>query len=681
MNWFKYPFLRLIIPYATGIWLALRQCAPTELPVPLLAFSVIGLILILVFLLRFFNKSYNGTIWTAVMNITLFVTGFLTATANLGYCERTHIINSNENINADKLYIARVREEVTEKTNVCKTELEMMAARDSLGNLHPASGLVIAYLEKDSSYCTLKYGDVIAFEADVETVQPPANPEQFDYQRYLLRKGVTHQVYLAKNSYISLNINKKNPLFSLSYALRDFLLETMGKLGIEGDEYAVAAAVLLGYDDELPPELRQNYVTAGSMHVLCVSGLHVGIIFLVFSTMLSFFDKRGAVFRILKFCILLLIMWIYAFVAGLAPSILRATIMISFIVIGKIIKRNGLIINSIAASAFVILAIEPEDLFNIGFQLSYAAVIGIVVLQRPIYNVFYIKNKILDKIWELTSVTLAAQFATAPFTIFYFNQFPLYFWLSNLFMTPLSTVVIIGGMIMLLVSFIPYLNLATAWCVKKMIWVMNLGVSMVEELPFSMIKDLYINELQFISLVAFFVTLCFIVSIDNKRPLVLISLSCILLFCVGNIFVKMERIDNEGFTAYNVRKSTAIAFFYERNAVVVCDSIFRADKSIFDFSLKNDFVRRGVKNIAFVDLDDDFDGDGVFVKRCDLISFGGSLIVLYDGRSRAEAFKINADYAIVFGKGHYSMEKAAETLSDKCRIIFSETSAVVVKSS
>lgn len=681
MNWFKYPFLRLIIPYATGIWLALRQCAPTELPVPLLAFSVIGLILILVFLLRFFNKSYNGTIWTAVMNITLFVTGFLTATANLGYCERTHIINSNENINADKLYIARVREEVTEKTNVCKTELEMMAARDSLGNLRPISGLAIAYLEKDSSHHALKYGDVIAFEADVETVQPPANPEQFDYQRYLLRKGVTHQVYLAKDSYILLNINKKNPLFSLSYGLRDFLLETMGKLGIEGDEYAVAAAVLLGYDDELPPELRQNYVTAGSMHVLCVSGLHVGIIFLVFSTMLSFFDKRGAVFKILKFCILLLIMWTYAFVAGLAPSILRATIMISFIVIGKIIKRNGVIVNSIAASAFVILAIEPEDLFNIGFQLSYAAVIGIVVLQRPIYNVFYIKNKILDKIWELTSVTLAAQFATVPFTIFYFNQFPLYFWLSNLFMTPLSTVVIIGGMIMLLVSFIPYLNLATAWCVKKMIWVMNLGVSMVEELPFSMIKDLYINELQFISLVAFFVTLCFIVSIDNKRPLVLISLSCILLFCVGNIFVKMERVDNEGFTAYNVRKSTAIAFFYERNAVVVCDSVFRADKSVFDFSLKNDFVRRGVKNIAFVDLDDDFDGDGVFVKRCDLISFGGSLIALYDGRSRAEAFKINADYAIVFGKGRYSMEKAAETLSDKCRIIFSETSAVVVKSS
>lgn len=241
----------------------------------------------------------------------------------------------------------------------------------------------------------------------------------------------------------------------------------MAGLGIEGDEYSVAAAILLGYDDELPPELRQNYVTAGSMHVLCVSGLHVGIIFLVFSTILSFLDKYGAVFKILKFCILLLIMWTYAFIAGLAPSILRATIMISFIVIGKIIKRNGVIINSIAASAFVILAIEPEDLFNIGFQLSYAAVIGIVVLQRPIYNVFYIKNKILDKIWELTSVTLAAQFATAPFTIFYFNQFPLYFWLSNLFMTPLSTVVIIGGMIMLLVSFIPYLNLATAWCVKK----------------------------------------------------------------------------------------------------------------------------------------------------------------------------------------------------------------------
>lgn len=677
MNWFKYPFLRLIIPFATGIWLAMSPYSLCEVSVSLLAMSAVGLLLILVFLLKLFNKSYNGTIWTVVMNVTFFVTGFLTATISLGRFEQNRVVDKNGNA----LYIARIKEEITEKTNVCKTELEIMAVRDSLGNLCPAYSHAIAYLEKDSVLHALKYGDVITFEADIETVKPPANPEQFDYQRYLFRKGVTHQVYLAKNSYITLNINNKNCLFSLSYNLRDFLLETMAGLGIEGDEYSVAAAILLGYDDELPPELRQNYVTAGSMHVLCVSGLHVGIIFLVFSTILSFLDKYGAVFKILKFCILLLIMWTYAFIAGLAPSILRATIMISFIVIGKIIKRNGVIINSIAASAFVILAIEPEDLFNIGFQLSYAAVIGIVVLQRPIYNVFYIKNKILDKIWELTSVTLVAQFATAPFTIFYFNQFPLYFWLSNLFMTPLSTVVIIGGMIMLLVSFIPYLNLATAWCVKKMIWVMNLGVSMVEELPFSMMKNLYINELQFLSLIAFFTALCFMARVVNKRPLVLILLSCILLFCVGNIFVKMERVDNDGFTTYNVRKSTAIAFFYDRNAIVVCDSAFRADSSIFDFSLKNDFVRRGVKNIVFVDLEDDFDKDGTFVKRRDLISFGDMLIAIYDGRSSDKSFKINADYAIVIGRGRYSMEKAAENFHDRCRILSSETSAVVVNSS
>lgn len=677
MNWFKYPFLRLIIPFATGIWLALSPYSFREVSVLLLAMAAVGLLLILVFLLKFFNKSYNGTIWTVVMNVTLFVIGFLTVTINLGYFEQNHIVNVNDNA----LYIARIKEEITEKTNVCKTELEIMAARDSLGNLCPVSGLAIAYLEKDSVLHTLKYGDVIAFESDIEPVKPPANPEQFDYQRYLFRKGVTHQVYLAKNSYITLNINRKNSFFSLSYNLRDFLLETMVRLGIEGDEYAVAAAILLGYDDELPSELRQNYVTAGSMHVLCVSGLHVGIIFLVFSTILSFLDKYGTVFKILKFCILLLLMWTYAFIAGLAPSILRATIMITFIVIGKIIKRNGVIINSIAASAFVILAIEPEDLFNIGFQLSYAAVIGIVVLQRPIYNVFYIKNKIFDKIWELTSVTLAAQFATAPFTIFYFNQFPLYFWLSNLFMTPLSTVVIIGGMIMLLVSFIPYLNLATAWCVKKMIWVMNFGVSMVEGLSFSMIKNLYINELQFLSLIVLFIVLCFMACVVNKRPLVLISLSCILLFCVGNIFVKMERVDNDGFTIYNARKSTAIAFFYDRNAVIICDSTFRADNSIFDFSLKNDFVRRGVQNIVFVDLEDDFDKDETFVKRRDLISFGGMLIALYDGRSSDKSFKINADYAIVIGRGRYFMEKAAEIFPGKCRILSSEISAVVVNSS
>ena len=163
----------------------------------------------------------------------------------------------------------------------------------------------------------------------------------------------------------------------------------MRDLGIEGDEYAVAAAILLGYDDTLPTELRQKYVAAGSMHILCVSGMHVGVVFMVFSYLLGFLNRHKPWQNVLKQSLLLLLIWFYALLAGLAPSILRSTIMLSFVIIGGMLKREGVLLNSLAASAFLLLCIDPANLFNVGFLLSYCAVIGIVVLQRPIYNLFY----------------------------------------------------------------------------------------------------------------------------------------------------------------------------------------------------------------------------------------------------------------------------------------------------
>ena len=349
-------------------------------------------------------------------------------------------------------------------------------------NVKSMDSKIIAYFEKNEKSLSLKYGDCIALFASPDEVEKPPNPEQFDYKDYLYKKGVTHQVYLKSDAWIDIGYNDSNPIYRFSYWMRDFLLETMQNLGVQDEEYSVAAAILLGYDDSLPQELRQKYVAAGAMHILCVSGLHVGVIFMVFSYMLAFLDDRRKWQYVVKNCILFVLIWFYALIAGLAPSILRATIMLSFVIVGNMINRKGVLLNSLAASAFILLCVNPANLFDVGFQLSYLAVIGIVVLQVPISKIVYSKYKIINKIWEITSVTIAAQIATAPFTIYYFHQFPIYFWLSNLFMTPISSVVIMGGMIMLLIFFIPYVNVAVAWIVSKMIYVMNFGVSWIESL-------------------------------------------------------------------------------------------------------------------------------------------------------------------------------------------------------
>ena len=327
-NWFKYPFIRLLMPFALGIWLAFSylDLSEKEVTIALVAVVFLGVAL---FVIHSVVKDYKYRwVFGVVLNLHLIIIGIAVV----------HIRNDDLDENCD-VWAARLAECPTEKEKSVKVMLKMQSEQ----------GSVMAYFEKNERSLGLKYGDVIVFHEPPKLVEPPMNPEQFDYRKYLSRKGVTRQVYLKNDSWERLDENRASPVYAYAYRLRDYLLETMLNLGISGDEYAVAAAILLGYDDTLPTELRQKYVTAGSMHILCVSGMHVGVIFMVFSYMLGFLDKRKRWQNILRQSLLLLLIWFYAMLAGLAPSILRSTIMLSFVVVGDMIKRSGVLLKSLAA--------------------------------------------------------------------------------------------------------------------------------------------------------------------------------------------------------------------------------------------------------------------------------------------------------------------------------------------
>ena len=511
---------------------------------------------------------------------------------------------------------------------------------------------IVAYFEKSEVSSNLAYGDCIIVLKNPEEVEKPPNPEQFDYKDYLYKKGVKYQVYLKSDDWLVLNHNDANPIYRFSYFIRDFLLETMKNLGIRENEYAVAAAILLGYDDVLPLDLRQQYVAAGAMHILCVSGLHVGVVFMVFSYMLIFLNDKKKSQRIVKQSILFVLIWFYALLAGLAPSILRATIMLSFVIIGNIIDRKGVLLNSLAASAFILLCVNPANLFDIGFLLSYVAVVGIVVLQQPISRLFYFRYKFLNKIWEITSVTIAAQIATTPFTIYYFHQFPIYFWLSNLFMTPISSVVIIGGMIMLLVFFIPYVNSLVAFFVSKMIYLMNMVVFGIESLPYSIIKGLYIDNLQFCVLLLMLLAVLFLAEFKSKKMLFLVMMSmCII--GVLNVNKLFRQRNQKEVVIYSINNMTAIDFIHGRSHVLLADTTFISDEAAFSYNIENFLVSRGVfYNGESKLLGDNFDCDFV-KKRKNVVTFDGKLIGLSDGSEFCKEeldYKIPLDYMIVFGR-------------------------------
>ena len=646
-DWSKYPFVRMLLPLALGIWCCV--CLP-DMGLSPLALALVALVLFAFAAVTAFVLKAYRTQWLfgSVMACYLFMAGYALVQAHDAEVQKDYFRNHEAGA---RYYVARVYDYPTERPNSIRTVLDLEYQFGDSAASRPVSGRVMAYFPKSDTAFPLRYGDLMAIPAPIREVSAPKNPEEFDYRAYLQRKGITGQVYLKSDDWIGLEVNDANPLYAFSYRFRDILLASLQRSGLSDNEFGVAAAILLGYDDILADEVRQSYVAAGSMHILCVSGMHVGIIYLLASFLLGFLNRKKWQ-KTLKQLLLLALIWFYALIAGLSPSILRASLMITFVIVGELLRRKGFIINSLAASAFILLCVNPNNLFEIGFLLSYSAVIGIVVLQRPIYNLLYIKNKLLDKAWEITAVALAAQVATIPFTLFYFNQFTSYFWLSNLFMTPISFIVVISGMVLLLVSWIPYLNTLVGYLVWGAIYVMNKGVSWVESLPFSIVKGLYVSEFEFAMLLLAFVLLLLMVAL-RKRRMLLGILSALLLVMVS-VTIRLYASDNQhGMTVFSLRNHTAIDFAMGGEHLLLADSSLMADEGTVDYSLKGAWAKRHLSpHPQTIGFEDDFES-GYLRKKSNLVSFDGKLLAIWDDAYRTVdslSYRLPVDYLLVRGR-------------------------------
>ena len=595
----------------------------------------------------FVLKRYRfNWLFGTVMSCYLFMAGYAMTRVHEAELQKDYFRSYESDAT---YYVARVYDDPTERERNIRTVLQLeYQFGDSLPS-RPVTGKVMAYFPKSDSAFALHYGDLIAIPAPIREVSGAKNPEEFDYRAYLFRKGITGQVFLKDDTWLDLQTNNANPIYAFSYRFRDVLLASLHRSGLSDNEFGVAAAILLGYDDKLADEVRKNYVAAGSMHILCVSGMHVGIIYLLASFLLGFLNRKKWQVT-LKQVLLLFLIWFYALIAGLSPSILRSALMISFVIIGEVIRRKGFIVNSIAASAFILLCINPNNLFEIGFLLSYSAVVGIVVLQHPIYDLLYVKNKLLDKAWEITAVALAAQVATIPYTLFYFNQFTTYFWLSNLFMTPISFVVVISGMVLLMVSWIPYVNTLVGYLVWGAVYVMNWLVAKIESLPLSIVKGLYVSDFEFAMLLLAFVLLLLLVTLRRRR-LFIAMLSAVLLFMVSLTIRLYQSGNQDTMTVFSLRNHTAVDFVRGGEHVLLADSTLMADESTVDYSLKGAWAKRHLSSRPqVVGFDEDFSND-YLMKKSDLVSFDGKLLALWDGRCVDDSlsWRLPVDYLLVTG--------------------------------
>ncbi len=482
----KAPTILACIPLILGILVARRFA----LPYALIIFLISGALLLII---QFFNikrRSPTNEAFLIIITVTFF---------SLGVLRFQHI---NKSIAFDQsiksTFVATLLETPLEKANSYGVEILIDSAyTDSSEFL--INTKAIAYLEKTPLIKDLQPGKRIRFQSYLNPPTERLNPEDFDYKAYLKRYRIFATCYIKKDDW-KMATGELKSLRIRAAKVQQHVVSIFKSYDYDKEELALISALTVGYRDLIEEEQRNAYTASGATHVLAVSGLHVGIIYLFILWGFRFLGKSRKTV-IIRVAVTILILWCFAFITGLSPSVTRASLMFTLVSLGSGSKQKSNIYNTIFLSAFILLFLNPNLLFDIGFQLSYAAVLSIVSFQPYLSTLFFNKWHIPKFLSDLMSVSIAAQIGTAPISIHIFNCFPSYFLLTNIWIIPLVGFILNYAIILILLSLsglpvIYYLAQPLHWLLKTM----NFGVNLISRLPHALSEFLYIDS----------VTMCFI---------------------------------------------------------------------------------------------------------------------------------------------------------------------------
>lgn len=510
---------------------------------------VVMVLLLLILNVPVFSRLKSIALWFGFIATSLFfiVGAFLTESANSLNSEK-YFFKKGE-----QFYQVRINEPIKPKVKSVQLKVDVFARNDTA-----SIGSSIVYLEKTNEAQNLKYGDVLLIQTKFNTIQSNGNPLEFNYGEYLNMFDIHHQTFIKNNKWQLIG-HKPNSLFKMTYGISNYLGGLIQKSELSNENKSVAKALLIGQKEDLDKDTLRTYSSAGAMHVLAVSGLHVGIVMYI----LMFVLKPIKRFKFGKNIFVLSVLfgvWFYAFVTGLSPSVLRSSLMFSFIIIGNEIERETNVYQSILVSAFILILIDPLVIFKVGFQLSYLAVLGIVYLQPKIYNLIYIKYKWGDYLWQITAVSIAAQIATFPLGVYYFHQFPNLFFLSNLIVIPLAALILGVGIGYFIFHKIPILNDVLLWFLDWILTIMNYCVKWVENLPGSISWGYSITWYETFMIYITIIFALFSFTLKKSRLIIVSGLSCLVL--LGFFYYKKQSIDSiNEMVIYNIKDELAIDIY------------------------------------------------------------------------------------------------------------------------
>ena len=567
MNTRAVPSLRLLTPFALA--LALGGCY--DYYFPWLGTSLVVAAPFL-YLLAGWQAPYRQR-WIYGLAFSIWCFGF-------GYF---HLVAHNETRQLDHFaakigeahYLVGTIYEAPARGTKMKVPLLVEAIGNSPDSLQKCSGHLLLFLDITPQTDSLQYGARLGIHTTIHPTEPAKNPYAFDYGRYLHFQNIHFQAFVKEDSLVRLSTGHGHALWRLAYGCRDQLLALLQHHFPTQDEYAVASALLVGYTDDLSDDLRTAYAETGSMHALAVSGTHVGMIYVGIMFLLARLPLRGRRGKLIETLLTLLGIWAFTFLTGATASVLRASVMFSLFLWGKLLFRNASIWNILAVSALILLLYNPYLLYNIGFQLSYAAVAGMVFFYPHFDKKMPNWPKPLGEFRKIFLIGFAAQLGTLPLSLLYFHQFPIYFWLAGWVVVLGGAIFMAGGALLVVLDAVSgWLADWCGWLLYYLVWGMNQVVFYIQHLPGSLVSGIWIAgwaaALMYVAIALIGAT---IVTRQAKWTIAAVGIFTFLGFC--RFWNTYQQEYQQQMVVYSISKHHLLDFFDGRSIVSLSDTLTR----------------------------------------------------------------------------------------------------------
>lgn len=555
------PFFRYIWLFIIGICISIFL----DKPVPyLFYFWILSFIFFVSFLIisnrkRFFHLNH----------IVGFTASLLFIISGLLFCNKSKEIYRNNHfskVSSEQLIVV-IDETPRIKGDIARFIVKVNTAIDKSQTTPVKGNLLLAMRFDTLNPLNFNYGDELIIKSKFKDTEPAYNPAEFNYKRFLSYKQIYHQSFINIKEVNRIGREKGNPIINEALIFREKQVDKFRKFLKFKDSQSVASTLILGYRAELDQHILDAYSKTGTLHILSVSGMHVAIVVILLDFIFKSLNKYRYG-RVIKLILMISLIWFYSLITGLAPSILRAALMLSLVLIAKYNSKKTNTYNVISVAAFIILLYDPFTIMDAGFQLSFLAVLGLIYLQPKIYKSFVFDNKILDFLWSCAAVSIAAQLATTAISLYYFHQFPVYFILSNLYMTIPAILIMYGGIFFLLFSISETAMEILGYLLNYIIDYTNKGLILIEQIPYANITQVWLSKTE---ILLFYVILILLISFRNK----IFYLKVVLVLCVFFIglhsYSTLNHIKQHKAVFFALRKNTAVAFLQGRAAVLITD--------------------------------------------------------------------------------------------------------------